>query len=64
MGQPHVYAKDLKKIKIPLPPISIQEQIVAEIEAEQKIMNANKELIEKMEKKIEAKIGEVWGDEI
>lgn len=52
------------KIKIPLPPLEVQEQIVAEIEAEQKVVNANKELIEKMEKKIKAKISEVWGDEI
>ena len=51
------------KTKIPLPPLEVQEQIVAEIEAEQKIVNANKELMEKMQKKIEAKIGEVWGEE-
>ncbi|MBF4517835.1 restriction endonuclease subunit S [Flavobacterium sp. ANB] len=31
-AQPHVYADDLSKIKIPLPPISIQKKIVAEIE--------------------------------
>lgn len=54
----------LKLYKIPLPPLEVQEQIVAEIEAEQKIVNANKELMEKMEKKVEAKISEVWGDEI
>jgi type I restriction enzyme M protein len=54
----------VKSVKIPLPPLDVQEQIVAEIEAEQKVVNANKELMEKMEKKIEAKIGEVWGDEI
>jgi type I restriction enzyme M protein len=54
----------ISTIKIPLPSLEVQEQIVAEIEAEQKIVNANKELMEKMEKKIETKIGEVWGDEI
>jgi len=53
---------DIQKIQIPLPPLSIQEQIVAEIETEQKVVNANKELIEKMQKKVEAKIGEVWGE--
>ena len=36
MGQPHVYAKDLKKLKIPLPPLSKQKEIVAAMEAEQK----------------------------
>ncbi|HCL56672.1 MAG TPA: N-6 DNA methylase [Spirochaetia bacterium] len=51
----------LKQIKIPLPPLEVQEQIVAEIEAEQRAIDECKKLIEKMEKKIEAKIGEVWG---
>jgi type I restriction enzyme M protein len=54
----------LKLYKIPRPPLPVQEQIVAEIEAEQKIVNGNKKLIEKMEKKIKARIGEVWGEEI
>ncbi len=59
--QGNISNKQIESIKIPLPPLEVQEQIVAEIEAEQKIVNANKELVEKMEKKIEAKIGEVWG---
>jgi restriction endonuclease S subunit len=60
----HISNKDIKNLKIPLPPLEVQEQIVAVIEAEQRAVNANKELVEKMEKKIEVKIGEVWGDEI
>lgn len=31
-AQPHVYANDLAKVKIPLPPLDIQEKIVSEIE--------------------------------
>ena len=31
-AQPHVYANDLSKIKIPLPPISEQQKIVSEVE--------------------------------
>ncbi len=50
----------LKSYKIPLPPLEIQKQIVAEIEAEQKAIEECKNLIEKMEQKIERKIGEVW----
>lgn len=60
----NLHLVEIKQIKIPLPPIEVQEQIVAEIEAEQKIVLANKELVEKMEKKVETKIGEVWGDEV
>lgn len=32
-AQPHVYGSDLEKIMIPLPPLSVQEQIVSECEA-------------------------------
>jgi len=50
------------KYKIPLPPLEIQKQIVAEIEVEQKIVDQNKKLIEIFEKKIKDKIREVWGE--
>jgi type I restriction enzyme M protein len=46
--------------KIPLPPLEVQEQVVAEIEAEQRVVNANKELMKKMQEKVEAKINEIW----
>jgi hypothetical protein len=61
---PSINSNDVKNLKIPLPPLEVQEQIVAEIEAEQKAIEECKKLIEKMEKKVEAKIGEVWGDEV
>ena len=51
----------LKRIKIPLPPLSVQQKIVAQIEAEQEIVNANKRLIDMFEQKIKDKIAEVWG---
>ena len=54
----------LKKIlKIPLPPLEVQKEIVAEIEAEQAMVNANRGLIERMEKKIQATLTRVWGDD-
>ena len=61
-GQPHVYPKDIQKMKIPLPPLEVQKRIVAEIEAEQKIVNQNKKLIEIFEEKIKRKISEIWGE--
>jgi restriction endonuclease S subunit len=54
----------VRGVKIPLPPLSIQEQIVVEIEEEQKAIYECKKLIEKMQKKIKVKISEVWGEEI
>ena len=43
----------VKKLKIPLPPLEIQKQLVAEAEKEEEIIISNKKLIEIMEKKIE-----------
>ena len=48
--------------EIPLPPIEIQREIVAELEAEQKLVDANKKLIEIYQQKIKSKIAEVWGE--
>jgi type I restriction enzyme M protein len=52
----------LLSMKIPLPPLDVQRQIVAELEAERKLVEANRELIGRMEAKIKAKLNEVWGE--
>lgn len=49
----------VKKLKIPLPPLEIQKQLVIETEKEEEIITANKNLIEIMEKKIEKVIEEI-----
>lgn len=49
--------------EIPCPNIETQRAIVAEIEAEQALVNANRELIARMEKKIQATLARVWGEE-
>ena len=38
------------------------QKIVAEIESERELVEANKRLFEIFEKKIKGKIGEVWGE--
>ncbi|MFN8497540.1 MAG: N-6 DNA methylase [Anaerolineae bacterium] len=53
----------LSHLEIPLPPLPVQQAIVAEIEAEQTLVNANRELIERFEKKIQAALARVWGEE-
>ncbi len=53
----------IKQIKIPLPPLETQTKIVAQIEKEQSLVNANKELITLFEQKIKDKIASVWGEE-
>ncbi len=58
--QPNLSITDLKKLNIPNPPIEIQNKIVAQIENEEKLVNASKELIEIFENKIKEKIAKVW----
>jgi type I restriction enzyme M protein len=53
----------IRSIKIPLAPIETQRQIVTQIEKEQGLVNANKELIEIFEQKIKDRIAKVWGVE-
>ena len=53
---------DIRKFKIPLPPLDIQEKIVAKIEEEQKLVESSNKLIEIFEGKIKDRISEVWGE--
>ena len=48
--------------KIPLPPLATQQTIVAEIEAEQTLVAANRELITRFEQKIQATLAHIWGE--
>jgi type I restriction enzyme M protein len=51
----------LKSLPIPLPPLATQQSIVAEIEAEQALMAANRELITRFEQKIQSTLSRIWG---
>ncbi len=51
----------LNAAPIPLPPLATQQQIVAEIEAEQALVAANRELISRFDQKIQATLARVWG---
>jgi len=48
-----------EKLKIPLPPLEVQQQLVAEMEEQEKIIEANKKLIGIMKKKIEEVLNEI-----
>jgi len=58
---PKLNRNQLLSYAIPLPPLSVQREIVAELEAERKLVEANRELIRWMEARIKAKLDEVWG---
>ena len=59
-GQPQFNGNVLKRIRLPVPPIATQQAIVAEIEAEQALVSANRELVERMEQRIQDAIARVW----
>ena len=53
----------VRERKIPLPPFETQQTIVTGIKAEQALVKANEELVERMEGKIRAVTARVWDDE-
>ena len=59
----NLHLVDIKTIRVPLPPLTTQQTIVAEIEAEQALVAANRELIARFEKKIQATLARVWGED-
>lgn len=62
-GQPSISQTTVYERAIPLPPIAIQLAIVAEIEAEQVLVDGNRELITRCERKIQTTLARVWGDD-
>jgi type I restriction enzyme M protein len=57
----HLNLAYLGDYSIPLPPLSAQQAIAAEIEAEQALVRANHDLIALMERKIHAVLARIWG---
>ena len=55
--------KVLKSLTVPLPSLETQQAIVVEIEAEQALVDANRELMNRFEEKIQAVIARVWGED-
>jgi type I restriction enzyme M protein len=51
----------VKQVNIPLPSLEEQNQIVAEIEKEETMVESVKQLIGVFEKKIKDRIDEIWG---
>jgi restriction endonuclease S subunit len=61
-GQPHVYAKDLVKIDVPLPPLPVQKRIVSILEKAEKLKERRKKANEETNKIIQSVFYEMfWG---
>ena len=56
-----LYQKNYLSIEIPLPPLETQQEIVAEVDAEQALVDSNSDLIERFERKIRDAVARVWG---
>ena len=63
IGQAGINVKSLAEFQIPLPGLELQKKIVGEIEAEQGLVDGNRELIGRFEEKIQATIARVWGED-
>jgi type I restriction enzyme M protein len=62
-AQGNIAPREILEYQIPLPPLATQRAIVAEIEAEQALVAANRELITRFEQKIQATLARIWGEE-
>jgi type I restriction enzyme M protein len=62
-AQGNIAPREILEYEIPLPPLATQQAIVSEIEAEQSLVAANRELIARFEAKIQSTLARIWGDE-
>jgi type I restriction enzyme M protein len=58
----HFGPKHLRQMKMPLPPPEAQLEIIADLKKEKEMVEANKELSARFEKKIQAVMARVWGN--
>ena len=63
-GIPGLNRNDVyEKYKLPMPALEVQREIVAEIEGYQRVVDGARSVIERFEKKIQAAIARVWGED-
>lgn len=61
VGLVHITKGNLEKIKIPIPSLDVQKQVVEEMEIEEAVIASNRHLIDVMERKIESVISSSLG---
>ena len=62
-GTYNISATEFKKVQIPFPEIEIQRKIIAEIDAQMKILDGLQKMKSEAERKIEKILADVWGEE-
>ena len=62
-SMPKINQAIVGRLPVVVPHLDIQRAIISEIETEQALVNANRELISRMEKKIQSTLARVWGED-
>lgn len=61
-GQPQFNANAMKNIKIPLVPVAMQKEFIAQAEEERSVIDSNNRLIKMFEQKIKDRIAKIWSE--
>jgi len=62
-AQKNINVEILRVVQIPLPPLAVQREIVASVDAERYLVDSNRKLVKIFEAKVKAKLDEIWGEE-
>ena len=60
-GQPQFNANAIKRLKIPIPSISEQKEIIQKVEHEEQMICVQKKIVTYFKQKIHQRINEIWG---
>lgn len=63
-AQPHVYAKDIAKIEIPLPPLAEQRRIASILDQANELRQKRQQAIEKLDQLLQATFIDMFGDPV
>ncbi|TAJ95129.1 MAG: restriction endonuclease subunit S [Gammaproteobacteria bacterium] len=62
VAQYNISLQQVGDVEIPLPPLDVQKELVTEIEGYQKVIDGARAVIARFERKIEATLARVWGE--
>lgn len=62
-GTLKINTDDLRRIRVPVPPLTIQQELIAAIGSEQLLISANRDIVARFERKIQAVLARIWGED-